>query len=545
MNQYSAQHPIAFFCAEYGFDNRLPLYAGGLGILAGDIMKAAGDMHLPFVGVGLLYKGCLARQRVTEDGWQQEEEFAYDPLSAGLEHVYKDDMPLFIKVHLTEVDVWVRVWKKQFGPQTTLYLLDTDTDQNHLEERDIAACLYSGTEEALLKQQLILGIGGVKLLHALEIHPSLYHINEGRPAFLHWQLIRNYMDEHGMTFDEARRVAISKTVYTNHTLIGAGNPTHNMDLLKAFSRYYAERMGITVEQLLEPGVDDKGSFNVTRFALQISSKASAVSQLHFRFCQKTWPGFNWSGITNGVHLPTWQSRDVASAMNQPQLLWQAHVRQKEKLAQFVQRRTGFTFDPQRMVITWARRVTEYKQLSCLFDDMERLQRLVSAEGRQIQLLVSGKAHAYDEVSKAMLQQIIKHFQNELSGFALYIPNYDIEVAQHVVAGSDLWLNTPQFGWEASGTSGMKAVSNGVLQATVPDGWAAEVDWNDKGWSLNADTIAEDLYAKLEQEIVPEFFTRNEDGVPETWVKKMQLSMQLAPQYSAERMVREYCEKLYC
>jgi alpha-glucan phosphorylase-like protein len=253
MIEISAQNPIAFFCAEYGLESRLPLYAGGLGVLAGDILKEAADQKIHMSAVGLLYRGEGAVQKISLDGKQEEANYEFDPLASGLEHVYIDELPLFIKVHLTEVDIWVRCWKKVLNEYVTLYLLDTDTDQNHIHERGIAAALYAGTEEELIKQQLILGIGGVKLLHALGIHPALYHLNEGRPAFLHWQLIRSYMDEHRMSYSEAVERAKAKTVYTNHTLVEAGNQSYATHFLKAYGEYYARKMGISVDTLLAPG----------------------------------------------------------------------------------------------------------------------------------------------------------------------------------------------------------------------------------------------------------------------------------------------------
>lgn len=544
MSQFSATHPIAFFCAEYGIEAQLPIYAGGLGILAGDILKEAAEQKLPMVGVGLLYRGEGAAQKINTEGMQEEVNVEYDPLSVGLEHVYLDDMPLFIKVHLTQTDVWVRCWQKKLGSTVTLYLLDTDTDQNHASERSICSSLYVGTEEALLKQQLILGIGGVKLLHALGIHPSLYHVNEGRPSFLHWQLIRSYMDEHGMTYEQAQSLAISKTVYTNHTLVGAGNSSHSADLLRAYSHYYAERMGISVDKLLEPGLTHDGSFNPTQFALNIASKVSAVSQLHYRLCQEAWPQYQWSGITNGVHMPQWQDSDLKAVSHTPALLWQVHQDKKQQLADFVQQQTGFGYDPNRLVITWARRITGYKQLAALFGDLARLKQILSAPGREVQLLVAGKAHAYDAHAKQLIQQIITYFSTELSGYALFVPNYNIEVAKQLVRGSDAWLNTPEYGMEASGTSGMKAISNGVLQVTVPDGWAAEVDWVDKGWQLDPNAISETVYHLLEEQIVPEFYERDAFGTPQDWVKKMQRSIELSSHYSAERMLKQYIELLY-
>jgi len=544
MSVFSAHHPIAFFCAEFGLEAGLPIYAGGLGILAGDVLKEAAVQNLPMVGVGLLYRGQGAGQTITVAGTQEESNIIFDPLSAGLEHVYLDAMPLFIKVHLTQVDVWVRCWQKRLGPNVILYLLDPDTDQNHVQERSIAESLYQGTEEALLKQQLILGIGGVKLLHTLGIHPALYHANEGRPAFLHWQLIRTYMDEHGMKYDEAKQLATGKTVYTNHTLVTAGNQSHSSHLLRAYSEYYAQKMGISVDTLLEPGLVADGQFNPTQFALNTSCKVSAVSQLHYRLCLEAWPTHNWSGITNGVHLPFWQDQDLKAVADNTSLLWHVHQDKKRDLANFVATATGFSYDSNRLVITWARRIASYKQLGALFSDVQRLRRLQSQGDRQVQLLVAGKAHAYDTAAKELIHEVIKYFSHELSGFALFIPNYNIEIAQQLVKGSDVWLNTPQIGMEASGTSGMKAISNGVLQCTIPDGWAAEVEWQDLGWTLDSDNVAESFYSTLETKILPLYNQRDGNDVPMEWVQRMQRSIALSKQFSAKRMLQEYLEKLY-
>ncbi len=537
--------PIAYFCAEFGLESYLPWYAGGLGVLAGDTLKQAADDQVPMVGIGLLYRGEAAIQVLTQEGEQQEADQPFDPVAAGLEHVYVDDMPLFIKVHLTEIDVWVRCWKKTLSDKVSLYLLDTDTDQNQISERSITHVLYAGTEETVIKQQLILGIGGVKLLHALDIHPTMYHVQEGRPAFLHWQLIRSYMDDHGLHFDEAREQAKQKTVYTNHTLVAAGNQGYDSHLLKRYATYYAQKMGISVETLLDPGKEnDPDRFYVTRFALNTSRRASGVSQLHTDLSAKTWPGYTWVNITNGVHLPTWQDATTASLVNDPAGLWRRHIENKRTLANFVHDRTGFGYNPDQLVITWARRLAGYKRFGALFDDITRLVALVKQLDRPIQILMSGKAHRYDSAGKQQLQSIIQLFQTELAGHALFIPNYDLDVARHLAQGSDLWLNTPEAGREACGTSGMKAISNGVLQCTTIDGWTTEVDWAGIGWTLSDQNVSQDIYRVLETEVVPMFYNRNEHGIPEEWVKRMQASMKLSEKFSAKRMLAEYQEKLY-
>lgn len=541
----STQHPVAYFCAEFGFDGKIPIYAGGLGILAGDTLKQAADNAFPMVGIGLLYRGFGMRQRITVDGEQIDEDWLFDPLSVGFEHVYVDEMPLFIKVHLTEVDIWLRCWKKTFANGVVLYLLDSDTDQNQLHERSLTQVLYSGTKELQLKQQLILGIGGVKLLTELGIHPALYHLNEGRPAFLYWQLIRQFMDNHKIDFHSARRLAREKIVYTNHTLVAAGNQNYSMDAVRLLSGYYANKMRISVDELLQDGIDtDPTQFSVTRFALNVSRKASGVSQLHSKLSQEAWPQHNWTNITNGVHLPTWQSPEIVATKDDNQKLWHAHLEEKRKLAEFIQSQTGYTYDSNRLVIVWARRHAGYKQLPLLFSDLKRLESIVKNAQCPVQILVSGKAHQGDVEGKASLKNVIGHMQNELSGHALYIPNYNLEIAQNLVRGADIWLNTPIFGEEACGTSGMKASSNGVIQCTVPDGWAAEVSWEGVGWSLDTAITAEGLYELLEKQIIPQYYGRSNEGIPLEWVKKMQATIQLANNFSAARMLREYQTNLY-
>jgi len=277
------------------------------------------------------------------------------------------------------------------------------------------------------------------------------------------------MDEHGVSYDQAREMAISKTVYTNHTLVGAGNLGQPADLLRAYSEYYAQKMGISVDKLLEPGMMPDGKFNPTQFALKISHKVSGVSQLHYRLCQEAWPEYNWVGVTNGVFMPEWQDGDVKAVANEPSLLWGQHQQNKKDLADYVLQRTGYTYDPNKLVLTWSRRITGYKQLGLLFSDLDRLHTLLNQSGLPVQLLVAGKAHAFDVQSKQLIQKIIHDFATKLSGSALFIPNYDIDLARQLVRGSDVWLNTPAYGMEASGTSGMKAISNGVLQMTVPNG----------------------------------------------------------------------------
>ncbi|MGD9129532.1 MAG: alpha-glucan family phosphorylase [Candidatus Woesebacteria bacterium] len=541
------QNPIAYFCAEYGLQSNLPLYAGGLGVLAGDTLKAAVDLSLPLVAIGLLYRGERAIQFINDQGMQEEKDMDFDPLSAGLEHVYLDNQPVFVRIHLTELAIWARVWKKTISDQVTLYLLDTDTDQNQLSERSITHTLYAGTEESVLKQQFILGMGGIKLLKILGIHPAVFHINEGRPAFIHWQLTRESMNDHGLSYTEASQLIKDKTVYTNHTLVAAGNNNINLTLLKRYAAYYAERMGIELDQLLEPGVtaeSEEKYFSMTDFALRKSRRANGVSKLHTKLSKERWPSYDWVNVTNGVHLPTWQDQEVRQANLKTDELWHVHLKKKKELADFVLKHTGFSYDEKQLVITWAKRIAGYKRLDAIFRDLERLRSVLKNQEKPVQLLISGKAHLLDSAGKIRLQKIIKQMARELAGSAIFIPDYNLDIANKLVKGSDLWLNIPEWGKEACGTSGMKAISNGVLQATVDDGWANEVDWAETGWMIDSKRVSDDLYEKLEGKIIPVFYDRNAVGVPEQWLKMMKKSVSLAGQFGAQRMMKEYLEKLY-
>jgi starch phosphorylase len=543
--QPSAQHPIAYFCAEFGLSHDLPLYAGGLGILAGDTVKQAADSNVPMVALGLLYRGCGNQAQVDEQGLQYEVDVDVDPVTLGYEHVYSaDNQPLFVNIHLTNNNVWARVWKKSFG-QVVLYLLDTDTDQNDANDRKIACAIYNGSEEEQLMQQMVLGIGGVKVLKALGVEPSVYHVNEGRPAFLFWQLIRGFMDNDHLPYEEARAKAQSLIVYTNHTLVRAGNNSFDVDLLKANATYYAHKMGVTIEQLLAPGFDPStGAFSMTQFALNISKKASAVSQVHYELSKTLWPEYDWVGITNGIHAPTWQDETIKQADLSGDQLWWNHLELKKKLATYVGEKTGSHYDPNRLVIGWARRIATYKRPNAIFEDIQRIKAILMHTDRPVQFLLSGKAHARDITAKQLLADMIHLMKQELEGHAVFIPNYNMDVANHLVKGVDVWLNTPIYGEEASGTSGMKAIANGVLQLTVEDGWAAEVEWHDLGWSLDSNHLAPTLYLRLEKDVVPLYYDKDQNGVPQGWLSRMKKTLELSKRFTTQRMLDEYMRLLY-
>ena len=355
------------------------------------------------------------------------------------------------------------------------------------------------------------------------------------------------MDRDGLDYQSAKQAAKAKIVYTNHTLVRAGNNAYDMQLLKSYALYYAEKMGVSINELLEPGIDEaNNAFSMTEFALKTSSKASAVSQIHFDLCKNVWPEYDCVGITNGVHMPTWQDEAIRNAVSNKDdnWLWQAHIKNKEILADYVGVHTGFSYDPHWLVVGWARRIAGYKRPQAIFEDIDRLAKLITDEKRPVMLLMSGRAHVRDTSAKATLQEIITYMQDKLAGHALYIPNYNMDVANHMVRGCDVWLNTPVLGQEASGTSGMKAFANGVLQLTVEDGWAAEVEWNNLGWTLDSNHLSPTLYLRLEKDIVPLYYNRDELGVPRDWVERMRRSVEESSRFSTDRMLREYREQLY-
>ncbi len=539
------QHPVAYFSAEYGFDTRLPLYAGGLGILSGDTLKAAADSHTPFIGFGLLYKGKLMKQVLDTHGWQHDHDWDFEPSEVGLAPAIVDDQPLFVKVDMVGHDIWLQVWEKKFSEEVKLYLLDADNSLNHPHEQLLTQFLYTGSMEYQIKQQLLFCTGAITAMEELGIDPALYHLNEGRPAFITWELIKRYMERYTVTYHAAKSLVKDKTVYTNHTLVAAGNQGYPAAILGHYARQYADAFGLTVEQLLSDGVeDDPNVFKITRFALNSSKKANGVSELHSQLSAEQWPEYNWTNVTNGVHMPTWQAPEIEAVKSDVHQLWNTHSQLKRPTMEYMAEAPGGGYGPNEMVMVWARRLAGYKRVSSLVADIERLRAILKHRDRPVQLLIAGKAHQGDTEGKKILQQLVQYMSRELADSALFVPNYCIEVAQHLTRGTDLWINTPEHGREACGTSGMKACSNGILQCTVADGWAAEVAWDQTGWILDHDNISESVYTMLEEHITPLFYDRDDSGVPHQWVQMMQRSIAFKDRFSAQTMLQNYQQQLY-
>lgn len=600
---------IAYFSAEFGLSQSLPIYAGGLGVLAGDHLKSASDLGLPLVGVGLLYREGYFRQRIDRQGWQREYYSINDFYQLPLEMVHKDDgSPLMVQVNHPERQLYVQAWVARVG-RIKLYLLDTYVEANQDVDRHITNRLYGGNQEKRIQQEIVLGIGGVRVLEALGLDPVICHLNEGHSAFLALERIRFLQEKHGLDFETAKEQSASGHIFTTHTPVAAGFdlfPPYLMD--KYFTDYY-QSLGLNRHSFLALGRKDANNqqepFNMAVLALRLSGWSNAVSKLHGRTARCMWQGI-WCGlpeeeipitsITNGVHIKSWTGGRMESLFDRylgsvwwedpsgcdwsrvekipDEELWQAHEAQRRELLSFTRERlvtqvktrgagqkeieeSRNVLLPGALTIGFARRFATYKRPSLLFRNPERLAAIVGNEERPVQIIYAGKAHPHDEGGKKVIQQII-HFSHEepFKSRIVFIEDYDINVASHLVQGVDLWLGNPRRPLEASSTSGMKAVVNGALHVSTLDGWWDEA-WNpDAGWAIGCgesyleneyqdEMEAEALYNLLEKEIIPLFYDRDGEGLPREWLNKMKKSIRLySKTYNTHRMVQEYCTSFY-
>lgn len=535
--------PICFISAEFAIDNDLPTYAGGLGILAADILNEAADEELPMVGVGILYKGKEYIQHITGEGIMETRDSEFDHDTSFLRPALVDGKATAFTLNFQGKEIQVKAYKVRLSQKVVLYFLSTDVDGNPPEWVSDMDALYRGDTQSQIRQQLLLGIGGVKLMNTLGIKPKLYHINEGRPSFIIWELVSDKIKS-GREFTEAWNETIKQIVYTNHTLVSAGNLMYPKSELVPFATDFATNLGVDPELLIKDGLIPDDTFSITQFALNISCKHSSVSKVHGEYCKKEWKSFKWEVITNGVHMGRWQDSDYRNPRLTDRQIWEQHMIKKRELLSTVVKRTGIGYDPERLVVTWARRLAEYKQPKLIFSDIKRLKAILQNSGKEVQLLYAGNSHTGDERAKSIIEEIIHIFSTELSGNAIFVPNYNISLANHLTSGSDIWLNTPAGNLEACGTSGMKALSNGVLQCTVLDGWTYEVDWTDVGWVLPQENTAHEFYSQMENEIISMFYRRNDENLPYDWITRMKKSITIAKTFSATRMLAEYKKKLY-
>jgi starch phosphorylase len=570
---------VAYFSAEFGLDESLPIYSGGLGVLAGDHLKAASELGVPLVGIGLFYRRGYFQQRLDEDDRQAEHYPLTDTTRLPLELV-----PMAPTVELAEetgdlVPVRLGVWRARVG-RVSLYLLDTHVEGN--PDWAVTDTLYGGDRANRLRQEIVLGIGGVRVLRALGLEPTVFHLNEGHSALLQLERMRELVEEQGLSPDEALEQLRTSTVFTTHTPVPAGNEVFDPELVRRSLDGLVERCGLTWDEFAALGKVEPADtgFGLTPFALRTSQHANGVSELHGAVSREMWHGL-WperradevpiTSITNGVHQRTWLSPELERLLGDtdPQFprarelsaeeLWTAHRGAKGRLIEFVARTRGVReLDPNVLTIGFARRFATYKRASLLFSRPELLAQLLADSERPIQVLVAGKAHPADEAGKDVIRQVVE-FAREPSaaGRVVFLEDYEMTLARRLVQGVDVWLNTPRRPFEASGTSGMKAALNGVLNCSILDGWWAEAYAPEYGFAITgladedateaeqdeADAAA--LYAVLEQQVLPAYYERDEAGLPQRWIALMRESIaELGPRFGSARMVAEYVDRLY-
>jgi starch phosphorylase len=599
---------IAYFSAEFALHQSLPIYAGGLGVLAGDHCKEASDLGVPLIGVGFMYPQGYFHQNISPDGWQEEVYERLNWADAPIEPaVTPDGKPCITAVPLGNRTVLVAVWRVRVG-RVKLYLLDTSLEENAPWDRELSARLYGGDRETRVQQEIILGIGGVRALKAMGSDPSAYHLNEGHAAFVVLQRIRD-LCEKGWTFDAALEDVRRTTVFTTHTPVPAGHDAFPFHLVETHLAGAWGDLGGYRERFLALGHYDNGSgpmFNMTALALRTAGAVNGVSQLHGevtkQMWQPIWPGVPYDklpvkALTNGVHVPTWMSSEIAQLFDKhlgpewvdrydepgfcdkvlaipDEELWAARQALRNFLFNFIRERArvrwtqegvsaarvvaaGTMFDHQTLTIGFARRFTGYKRPELIFADPERLARILNRPGGAVQLVFAGKAHPADDVGKHHLQRIYKRgLDPKFGGRVAFVDDYDLHVAHFLVQGCDVWLNNPRKPLEASGTSGMKAAINGTPNLSIGDGWWAEGYTGDNGWLIEGKADpndhgamdwadAQSLYALIEERLVPTFYDRDAQGVPRRWLQIVKQSIRtVLPRFSTRRMVKEYVREMY-
>ncbi len=606
----TTQPTIAYFSAEFGIHECLPIYAGGLGILAGDHMKSASDLGVPLVGIGLLYQKGYFRQYLNIDGWQQEIYVENDFYNMPIELVRKNSgRPLTISVEYPGRCVLAQIWCVTIG-RVKLFLLDTNVSANSPMDRMITSSLYGGDRELRIRQEIMLGIGGLKALSAMDINPTVCHMNEGHAAFMALERIRELRSSMSMTFDEAIEATKSGNVFTIHTPVKAGLDEFRVELMDKYFGGYFPKLGINRQRFLSLGRvlpdDDSEPFKMPVLAMRLSSYVNGVSKLHGHISRGIW-GSLWPGIplkevpiksvTNGIHIKNWLSDEIDSLYTRylgpnwsdqesddkiwdlveqipDEEFWQIHKRCKEQLIVFarkrlkeqMQRRGTYhtelnhaeeVLDPEALTIGFARRFATYKRGNLLLRNPQRLVNLLNGQNRPVQIIFAGKAHPKDSEGKDIIRQII-HFanQNNIRRRLVFLEDYDIDIARFLVRGVDVWLNNPRRPMEASGTSGMKAAMNGVLNMSTSDGWWCEGYTKEGGWVIGAEESYEDIdyqdlvesqaiYDMLENEVVPLFYTRTADNLPRAWIRRVKNSIKwIAPRFNTHRMVAEYTYRFY-
>lgn len=608
VNPSKKDYSIAYFSAEYGLHESLPLYSGGLGVLSGDHLKSADELGIPLVGIGLAYQQGYFHQFLNADGWQQEvypdNDFHNMPITLVMD---EDDKPIEVQVEMSNRTVYAQVWLVNVG-RNPLYLMDTNIDKNSPEDREITYRLYGGDKEMRIKQEILLGIGGVRVLRALKLNVKVYHMNEGHSAFMAVERLREYIENDGLSFDIAKEVVSSSNVFTTHTPVPAGLDKFQFALIDQYISPYYNRLGISRDQFIALGktVDNDNMFGMANFAISLSDRINGVSELHAdvskRMWYKTWPEVPFDEVpihfvTNGIHSRSWLSDEITRLFERylgplwsedpvnkevwqrvdmiPDTeLWRSKERLKERLVAFARdrykselkrigapqfeiRRADEALDPEALTICFARRFATYKRATLIFRDLDRLAKILNDKEYPVQIIFAGKAHPKDNEGKEFIRQINHIVRDErFRTKIMFIEDYDINIARYMVQGTDVWLNTPRRPLEASGTSGMKAAANGVLNLSILDGWWCEGYNGKNGWAIGGGEEYDDLhyqdevesnalYDLLEQELVPLYYRRGNENLPREWISRVKDALKtLAPVFNTNRMVQEYSENFY-
>jgi glycogen phosphorylase len=602
--------PVAYFSAEFGLHESLPIYSGGLGVLSGDHTKSASDLGIPFIGISLLYRNGYFQQHIGADGWQQESYPRYDPVHLPLELVTMEaGGRLLNSVEIGHSTIYFQTWRLLVG-RAVIYLLDTNLPENDQHFQGLTAHVYGGDVDTRIGQEIVLGIGGVRLLRSMQIEPAVFHMNEGHSAFLTLELLREHIKQ-GKSLEEAQNAVRQCCIFTTHTPVPAGHDRFSSEHLEhTLGRFWSDT-ALTHDRLMYFGRinadDHQELFTMTVLALKMSRAANGVSQLHGEVSREMWEELYpdrsvdeipIGHVTNGIHTPSWATAKAHEFWNKrlsvdwtaklmdtqywskfengelatDEELWALRYILRRDLVEFVRQRLrsqllrsdaepSLTVDhalsPDALTICFARRFATYKRAPLIFRDLDRIIELVNHADHPIQFVFAGKAHPRDNEGKRFMQRIIEIARHpQLAGKVVFIENYDMNVGRHLVSGADVWLNTPRRPLEASGTSGQKIVIHGGLNLSIMDGWWREGYNGSNGWSIGDDHSESDLeaqdekdfenlYATLTQEVIPEFYRRNERGIPEGWIRRIRNAMRfLMPIYNTDRMVAEYVTRYY-
>jgi len=587
--------PVAYFCAEFGLHHSLPIYSGGLGFLAGDILKEASDMNLPFVGVGFMYANGYVKQVIGSDGWQHGENQPVDKDVAPIERVLDENgNHLIIQVPFIDPPVYVAVWKVNVG-KVELYLLDTDIEQNSPWDRGISSHLYTPDMNQRLRQQIVLGIGGYAALERIGIKYSILHLNEGHPAFALFERIRFFI-KNGMSKDEAIKRVKETTIFTTHTPLAVATDVYSFEEVGKYFEDYLKEIKMDKNEFFSYGLnpDNPNGFNMTILAMSLSDNINAVSKKHQTTTQNIWKTFIEKNnkkidfVTNGIHIPTWINNDLYYKYDklignwieiqdnkesfeiiediEDEFLWNIHQKYKEEMIDFINEKArqkwikgadplvviaeGALLSSDVLTVTFARRMTGYKRPDLILRDLDRLYEIIHNPKRPIQIIFSGKAHPADTPGKQIIQKIFKVCEDPRSkGRIAFVEDYSEEIAKYLIRGSDIWLNNPQIPLEASGTSGMKASINATLHLSTLDGWWPEA-YNGKNGFVIGDKVSDDekdirsIYENLEK-IAKMYYERDDVNYPKEFISiKKEALKTITPSFSARRMMKDYLNKFY-